>query len=64
MMAVIDNGHVSETAEGTPHYDESTVEGRHARRKAALSLINGMWKKRDDIPTDGVKYQRQMREEW
>jgi hypothetical protein len=35
-----------------------------ARRIAALKEIFGLWSKRNDIPKDGLQYQRLMREEW
>jgi hypothetical protein len=41
-----------------------TPEGRRARRRAALDKVFGMWKGRTDIPTDGLEYQRMMRDEW
>lgn len=40
--------------------DETAEEGR-IRRLAALRKIAGLWKNRLDIPTDGMEYQRLMR---
>jgi hypothetical protein len=43
---------------------QGTVEERRARRMAALRKVAGMWAEREDIPADGVEYQREMRAEW
>ena len=64
MLHTSDQGRADEKADSKPRYDETTVEGRRARRKAALALIDGIWKDRTDIPADGLEYQRRLREEW
>lgn len=38
-----------------------TVEEGRVRRLTALRKIAGLWKNRLDIPTDGMEYQRLMR---
>ena len=40
-----------------------TAESRRQRRLDALATIAGLWANRDDIPADGLEYQRQMRSE-
>lgn len=37
---------------------------RRARRKAAASLVFGLWKDREGGPPDGVEYQERIRSEW
>lgn len=37
---------------------------REHKRLEALRGIFGLWANRDDIPKDGVEYQRQLRSEW
>lgn len=39
------------------------AENRRQRRLEALKTIAGLWADRDDIPADGLEYQRQMRSE-
>ena len=39
-------------------------QARRQRRLALLQPAEGLWKDRDDIPKDGVEYQRQLRSEW
>lgn len=58
------NGVELHPIEEAPMYDESTIEGRRARRRAALNNIQGLWKGREDLPGDGVEQQRRMRDEW
>jgi hypothetical protein len=41
---------------------ETDEEGRQ-RRLVALRKVAGIWKNRKDIPTDGLEYQRYMRNE-
>lgn len=41
---------------------ETDEEGRQ-RRLVALRKVAGIWKDRTDIPTDGLEYQRYMRNE-
>ncbi|NVD97792.1 hypothetical protein [Massilia sp. BJB1822] len=41
-----------------------TVEERRARRMKALKQAAGIWAKRQDIPADGLEYQRELRAEW
>lgn len=42
-----------------PDYETNRI-----RRIAALKEIFGLWAGRNDIPNDGLEYQRMMREEW
>lgn len=63
------SGSVTGTPKGKPSKEvkpeyPDTPEGRLARRKAAINAAFGMWKGRTDIPTDGLEYQRMMRDEW
>lgn len=37
---------------------------RERKRLEALKGIFGLWADREDIPKDGVEYQRQLRAEW
>lgn len=34
------------------------------RRIASLRRVAGIWADRTDIPADGLKYEREMRDEW
>jgi hypothetical protein len=43
---------------------DNTPQVRRRRRLAALTTIAGIWSQRDDIPADGLNYQREMRTEW
>ncbi|MYM42194.1 hypothetical protein [Duganella qianjiadongensis] len=40
------------------------LEIRKKRLKAALAAAHGLWKGRNDIPADGVEYQRMLRGDW
>jgi hypothetical protein len=37
---------------------------RRQRRLAALKKVAGIWSSRQDIPADGLEYQRELRSEW
>jgi hypothetical protein len=41
---------------------ETVAEGRQ-RRLNAVRKVAGLWKDRQDIPTDGLEYERLMRNE-
>ena len=41
-----------------------TIEQARERRITALRKIAGLWAERDDIPADGLEYQRALRAEW
>lgn len=43
---------------------EEPIEVRRARRMAALKKVAGIWAEREDIPADGLDYQRALRSEW
>lgn len=43
---------------------EDTLAQARARRLAALQAAEGLWKDRTDISKDGVKAQKQLRDEW
>lgn len=43
---------------------EGSLDEQRRRRAEALKKIEGLWKDRTDIPTDGVEYQKQIRSEW
>lgn len=47
-----------------PVAPEETIEQGRARRMAALRKIAGIWAEREDIPADGLVYQRALRAEW
>ncbi len=60
---------VHDTAEGNnesaAHATQAdTAEERRARRMGALKQAAGIWAKREDIPADGLEYQRNLRAEW
>lgn len=47
------------------HCKETSIDAeRERRRLGALKAIFGLWADREDIPKDGVEYQRQLRAEW
>ena len=41
-----------------------TLSDARRRRAAALKRIAGLWAGRQDIPADGLEYQRELRSEW
>jgi len=41
-----------------------TLEEQRRRRAEALQAVEGMWKDRPEIPSDGVEYQKRIRSEW
>lgn len=45
-----------------PEADPRT-EARKSR-VAALRRVAGIWSNRTDIPADGIKYERKLRDEW
>lgn len=42
----------------------ATQEASLQRLRLALKAAEGLWKNRDDLPKDGLQYQRQLRDEW
>jgi hypothetical protein len=50
------------TTEASPPNDPP--EARRRQRIAALKGVFGIWADREDIPADGLDYQREMRAEW
>lgn len=42
---------------------EAQAEMRRQQRMEALKLIAGIWADREDIPADGLEYQRKLRSE-
>lgn len=42
----------------------AALELARRRRLAALTVAEGLWKDRTDVPKDGVQAQEQLRAEW
>jgi hypothetical protein len=55
---------LSERTSLTIRRPEGTPEEQQRRRAEALKATLGLWKGRADIPSDGVEYQKQLRNEW
>lgn len=54
------------TTQGTAKIEneqDSRVKARE-RRLAALRRVAGIWADRNDIPTDSIVYERELRDEW
>ena len=43
---------------------ERAIARARERRAEALRRVAGIWSKREDIPADGLAYQRELRSEW
>lgn len=56
--------HVLDASKADAPVVEDTIEARRARRMAALKKVAGIWSHREDIPADGLDYQRKLRSEW
>jgi hypothetical protein len=53
--------------EGPPATNETDADQRakaRQQRVAALRRVAGIWADRTDIPADGLKYERELRDEW
>lgn len=44
--------------------DQERRAQARAKRIAAIRRVAGIWAARDDIPADGLEYQRTLRSEW